>query len=105
MKKGETEMAKKIFRVHLDSGYSGIYDDFLVKAEDASDIEYGFDLDDWASAYEYVTGAYDEEDEEEQEAILEDYYASLSIKVDEVSVEELLEEGYTLERIEKIEEF
>lgn len=38
-------MAKKIFNVQLNSGYPSIYENFFVKAENASDVENNFDLD------------------------------------------------------------
>lgn len=92
-------MELKIFNVHLySSEYAGIYEDYLVKAYEQKEIEDSIDIVDWGSNYEsYIN---DPEDCDEVDV----YYESLFYEVTEVTVEELLSEGYTQEEIEEIEE-
>ena len=98
-------MELKIFSVHLYSTeYAGIYDDYLVKAENEHIVENSFDLEAWGSNYiHFVDCEYDEDTEEERD-MTDYFFESLCIDITEVTVEELLEEGYTQEEIEKIEE-
>jgi spore germination protein YaaH len=97
-------MEKKIFKVNLYSyDWPTIYDDYVVKAESESAVEDAFDLDAWGAEYESCVvdeTSFEDELEEEVDA----YYASLARDIKETTVEELLEEGWTPEEIEKIEE-
>ena len=83
----------KLFEVHLYSlEYPTIYDDYIVKAKDAAAAEDAFELMTWGSQYECFA-----ED-------ISIFYDSLCIEATEVSVEELLSEGYSLKEIEEVEE-
>ena len=98
-------MEKKIFRVHLYStDWVTIYDDFIVRAENESVAEDSFDLVNWGSDYTYLIDCEYDEDTEEERDMIDYFFETLNIRVTEVTVEELLEEGWTLEEIEKIEE-
>lgn len=92
-------MELKIFNVHLySSEYAGIYEDYLIKAYEQKEVEDSIDLYNWGTTYEdYI------EDPEDVDAV-DSYYENLFCEVTEVTVEELLSEGYTQEEIEAIPE-
>lgn len=98
-------MEKKIFKVHLYSTeWVQIYDDFIIKAENESVVEDSFDLNNWGSEYTYIVDCEYDEDTEEERDMIDYFFETLSISITEVTVEELLSEGYSQEEIEKIEE-
>ena len=85
----------KFFYVHLYSlDWAGIYDDYVVKAESIEEVEESIDLNAWGAEYEdYV-------DTEENDS----FYESLDYNIEETSFEELIENGWTSEQLEEMEE-
>ena len=85
----------KFFYIHLySSDWAGIYDDYVVKAESKEKIEESIDLEAWGAEYEdYI----DNEDKDT-------FYESLDYSIEETSFEELIENGWTSEELEEMEE-
>ena len=85
----------KFFYVHLySSDWAGIYDDYVVKAKSIEEVEESIDLNAWGADYEgYI-------DAEEKDI----FYEGLDYSIEETSFEELIENGWTSEQLEEMEE-